>query len=871
MEFRRIWTLRGPNLWARFPVFEVELDLGESRTSPGFHERLSAWLPEFAEGHSITTELSLTEVFERLALWLQVHSGSDVKYSTTRTATNPDQKATPFFRVIVEYEEELLARPCIDAARDICLAALREEPYDVAGTLRTLRDKAHEVRLGPSTAAIVRAARKRGIPVQRMNEGSLVQLGYGARQHRICAAETDRTSAIAEAIAQDKQLTRSLLRTAGVPVPYGRPVNDAEDAWAAAQELGGPVVVKPRYGNHGRGVATNLSTREQVIQAYNAAREESSYIVVETYAPGVDYRALVIGGKLIAVALREPAHVIGDGVSTINQLIEQTNRDPRRSDGHATVLSYIKIDTVALGVLGEQSMTPDSIPPAGQKVLIRRNANLSTGGTATDVTDQVHPQVALRVVDATLAVGLDIAGVDVVVEDISKPLEPQHGVIVEVNAGPGLRMHLEPSAGKPRPVGEAVVDTLFRPGQTGRIPIVAVTGVNGKTTTTRLIAHILRQLRGAHPVLAPQGTTGLTVGMTCTDGTYINGRRTETRDCSGPQSARAVLMSPRIDVAVLEKARGGILREGLGFDFCDVGVVTNIGAGDHLGLRGIETLDELARVKRVVVEAVAPTGTAVLNADDPLVVAMAAHCPGKITYFGQDEQNPVLAAHRRSGHQVIFIRKGEMVLAAGDREEIVISIDSVPATHQGRVGFQIDNVLAAVAAAWALQIPLETIRTGLQSFSADAEQVPGRFNVLQINGATVVVDYAHNPSAVAALVAAVERFPQPRRTLVYSGTNRRDHEVVQMGQMIGDGFDRVVLYQDRNNSDRTDGELNAVLRRGLEQGKRVRAIEDTTDEFTAINECLQKLHPDEIVVIGVEAIEPALELIQSRMSRECAI
>jgi cyanophycin synthetase len=544
--------------------------------------------------------------------------------------------------------------------------------------------------------------------------------------------------------------------------------------------------------------------------------------------------------------------VVGDGRSTVAQLVAEVNKDPRRSDGHATVLSWIKLDAVSLAVLADQGCTPESVPPAGARVLIRRNGNLSTGGTATDVTDRVHPDVAARAVDAARAVGLDIAGVDVVATDIGRPLEGQRGAVVEVNAGPGLRMHLEPSAGKPRPVGEAIVSLLFPEGATGRIPVVAVTGVNGKTTTTRLVAHLL-----ARP--------GAVVGMTCTDGMYVDGRRIDTRDCSGPRSARAVLLNPRVTAAVLETARGGILREGLGFDRCDVTVVTNIGSGDHLDLRGVETPRDLARVKRTVVEAVAPTGTAVLNAADPLVAPMAGHCPGSVTYFALDGGQPVLAAHRRAGGRAVFVRDACVMLAEGGREEVLVPLAQVPLTHQGRVAFQVENVLAAAAAAWSLGVPPEAVRAGLESFTGGPEQVPGRFNVLAAGGATVIVDYAHNPSALAAVVDALDRFPPGRRTLVFSGCNRRDADVIDMGRIAGDGFDRVLLYADRGQRDRADGELNALLRRGLASGARTPEVADSPDEFAAIETALRDLRPGEVAVLGVESVEKALDVVQTAL------
>ncbi len=850
MEFGRIWVLRGPNLWAGCPVLEAEVDLGEHGTyRPGaagspFRSRLATWLG--AAELPIETTATLADVLLLLSQELQQRVGSTAIFGLVRPAGRPN-----WFRVVFSYEEEPLARACLQAAHRLVLAVLRNEDADWDGHIAELRQLAQDVRLGPSTRCIVEAARARGIPTRRLNDGSLVQLGWGKNQKRIWTAETDATPAIAEVIAQDKQLTRRLLQAVGVPIPEGRPVTDADDAWAAAEEVGPPVVIKPQYGNQGRGVATNLRTREQVLKAYAAACEISNYIVVEKYVPGADYRLLVVGGKLAAAALREPAHVVGDGRSTIEELIAAANSDPRRSDGHATALSWIKIDAIGREVLAEQGYAPDSVPAAGTCALIRRNANLSTGGTATDVTDLVHPEVAAQAVDAARAVGLDIAGVDIVAEDIRRPLGAQGGAAVEVNAGPGLRMHLEPSAGTPRQVGRAIVDALFPGSTSGRIPVVAITGVNGKTTTTRLLTHLLR-------------TAGLYVGMTCTDGVYLDGRRTETRDCSGPQSARQVLLNPRVEAAVLETARGGILREGLGFDRCDVGIVTNIGKGDHLGLRGIETQDELALVKQVVVRAVAPGGHAVLNAADPRVAAMVPACPGHVVFFTLDSEHAILARHRGAGGRTAFIRAGKLIIADGDREETLLDQHELAFAHRG-IPFQLENALAAAAAAWCLDVPLDTLRAGLRTFTGSPEQAPGRFNVLKAGEATVIVDYAHNPSAVAALVAALKVFPHPRRTLVFSGCNRRDIDLEEMGEEAGNAFDRVVLYADWGHSGRRDGELNTVLRRGLQRGKRVREVIETATEREALAMTLKALRPGDLLVLGVEAIEESLAFIQTQL------
>ena len=502
MEFRKILALRGPNVWAKFPVLEAWVDLGDLKDSPsdelpGFNDRLKAWLPTLIE-HRCSEGVRggfferlrrgtwQAHILEHVTIELQTLAGDDVSFGRARETSEDG-----VYKVAIEYLEEDLARACLAKGRELCLAAVHDRPFDVAAEVEALRSYAQKVRFGPSTGAIVEAARRRGIPIRRMTKDSMVMLGHGSRQRRIVASETDRTGAIAEAIAQDKDLTRELLRAVGVPVPEGRPVDDAEDAWAAAEELEGPVVVKPQFGNQGRGVATDLRTRDQVFAAFAAASEESSSIMVERFAPGADHRILVVGGKMVAASRREPAQVVGDGRSTIAELVAAVNRDPRRSDGHATALSKIALDAIAKAVLSEQGYATESIPTAGARVLCRRNANLSTGGTAADVTDRVHPEVAARAIDAARVIGLDVAGVDIVALDVARPLEDQGGVIVEVNAGPGLRMHLEPSSGTPRAVGEAILDLMFPKGQDGRIPIASVTGVNGKTTTTRLIAHIL--------------------------------------------------------------------------------------------------------------------------------------------------------------------------------------------------------------------------------------------------------------------------------------------------------------------------------------------------------------------------------------------
>ena len=559
---------------------------------------------------------------------------------------------------------------------------------------------------------------------------------------------------------------------------------------------------------------------------------------------------------MVAAARREPAHVFGDGQSTVQQLIDVVNKDPRRSDGHSTSLSFIKVDAVALGVLLEQGLTPDTVAPLGKKVLIRRNANLSTGGTAADVTDLVHPDVARQCVEAARVIGLDIAGVDVVAQDITQPLQGQRGVIVEVNAGPGLRMHIEPSSGLPRPVGQAIIDMMYPENNNGRVPIVSVTGVNGKTTTTRLIAHLV-------------ACSGKKVGMTCTDGIYIAGRRIDSGDCSGPQSARAVLMNPSVEAAVLETARGGILREGLGFDMCDVGVVTNIGEGDHLGLADIETIEQLAKVKRCIIEAVHKNGFGVLKANDPLTAEMAEKCKGAVVFFALDGDDPVLMAHRVKGGRGAFVRDNAVILAEGNTDFVLLSLDRVPLTHNGRIGFQVENVLAAASACWALGMPCEQIRLGLESFSSHMDKVPGRFNLMEIHGATVVVDYGHNQSSLLAIAETLDQFPHPSRTVIYSAAgDRRDVDMIRQGEILADHFDRIILYEDNYLRGRQPGEIMTLFKQGMDGGKRVKEIHEVQGWQNAVDRALKLIRKGEFLLMQADTIDEAVQYLHHSIEHE---
>ena len=854
MQVSRIRALRGPNLWSHHTAVEAIVSCSVEECSmrdvPGFEVRLLARLPGISAlqptGHD--DAISMAHVLELTALALQAQVGCPVTFSrTTQTLESG------VFQVVVEYSEEAVGRLALELAETLCRAAVEDAPFDLEDALTRLRDLDEDVRLGPSTGAIVAAAVARNIPFRRLTNGSLVMFGWGSRQRRIQAAEMDSTSAIGEAIAQDKELTKMLLDAAGVPVPIGRVVDSAEDAWAAACEIGLPVVVKPKDGNQGKGVTVNITSREQLVAAYAVACEFRDDILVERYLPGYDFRLLVIGNKLIAAARRDPPQVVGDGEHNIRELVEQINKDPRRGAGHATSLTKIRFDDVALATLATQGLNADSVVEKGRRIMLRNNANLSTGGAATDVTDDVHPDVAASAIAAAQMIGLDLCGVDLVCDSVLAPIEAQGGGIVEVNAAPGLRMHISPSYGKGRPVGEAIISSMFADGDDGRIPVVSVTGTNGKTTTVRLIAHLL-------------GKSGLRVGMTNTDGVYIEGKRIDTGDCSGPRSARNVLLHPDVDAAVFETARGGMLREGLAFDRSRVAVVTNIGTGDHLGLNYITTVEDLAVLKRVIVQNVADNGTAVLNATDPIVARMAANCRGSVSFFAADCHHPVMATHRAQGHRVVFVENGQLV-AQQDKERHAIALSDIPITRNGSIGFQLENVMAAVGAVWGVGISWDAIALGLATFANDSDNAPGRFNVFSYRGATVIADYGHNPDAIVALVKATTGMPGKHRSVVISGAgDRRDEDIRQQTEILGDAFDNVILYQDACQRGRADGEVVALLRAGLANAKRTSKVDEINGEFIAIDTAMERLGSGDLCLILVDQVEESLAHIAKRIA-----
>ncbi|MQM30546.1 MAG: cyanophycin synthetase [Candidatus Accumulibacter phosphatis] len=716
IKFLEIRYLRGPNIWTYRPVIEAVVDIGEledfpSNTIPGFYERLTAFLPSLIEHRCSYGERGgflrrLQEgtwpahILEHVTLELQNLAGMPGGFGRARETSNRG-----VYKVVVRAWHDEVTRASLFSGRELLLAAIQDTPFDIAATIAQLTDMAERKLLGPSTACIVDAAtdKDRRIPAIRLlASGNLVQLGYGSRSRRIWTAETDRTSAIAEGISRDKDLTKSLLASCGVPVPEGYLVDSAENACEAAEDIGYPVVVKPSDGNHARGVFTNLMTPAEVESAYAIAVEEGSGVIVERYVSGSEHRLLVIGGKLVAAARGETAKVVGNGESTIDQLIDaQINADPRRGLEEEYPLDILSLgdNPVARLEVTRQGFSGDSIPPAGREVLIVRSGNHTD-----DITDSVHPDTAAMASLAARIVGLDIAGVDLVCEDISQALDEQRGAIVEVNAGPGLLMHLKPENGEPRPVGRAIVDQLFPNGDDGRIPVIGVSGSLGKTTVASLIARFLA-LSGKH------------TGLACSDGLFLDRRCIAKGDNANWGAAKRILTNRAVDAAVLENGSDTILGEGLAYDRCLIGVLTNVDAARHFGRYYIETPEQVFTILRTQVDLVLPGGAAVLNAGHPMLVEMAPLCDGEVIFFATDPAQAALLEHRTRGKRAVFVRDGQVVLASGDDERAIVSLDAIPLTDAGRVDFEVENVLAATAAAWALGIGPELIRTGLETFT----------------------------------------------------------------------------------------------------------------------------------------------------------
>ena len=867
MKILRTQTLRGPNYWSirRDKLIVMRLDLEDlaekpSNEIPGFYEGLIDVLPSLVEHYCspgyrggfferVRTGTYMGHIIEHIALELQELAGTPVGFGRTRATSTPG-----VYNVVFEYVDEQAGRYAGRAAVRLCQSLVDTGTYskeEFDQDLADLRDLCNNAALGPSTETIVKEAQARNIPWLLLSARAMVQLGYGVHQKRIQATLSSFSGILAVELACDKEGTKTILKDGGIPVPRGTVIQYLDELSAAIEEVGGfPIVIKPLDGNHGRGISIDVKTQQEAEEAYDlaSAASKTRSVIVERYYKGSDHRILVINGKVAAVAERIPAHVVGDGRSTIEELIEITNQDPNRGDGHANVLTKITIDKTALNVLGKQGYELTSILAHGEIAYLRATANLSTGGIAVDRTDEIHPENVWIAQRVAKLIGLDIAGIDVVTEDIRKPLRDVDGVIVEVNAAPGFRMHVAPSRGLPRNIAAPVIDMLFPPGTPSRVPILAITGTNGKTTTSRLISHICRQ-------------TGKVVGFTTTDGVYIDDYLVEKGDNTGPYSASMILKDPTVEIAVLETARGGILRSGLAFNQCDVGVVLNV-AADHLGIGDIDTIEQMAKVKSVVAEVVSAEGYAVLNADDPLTVSMAEKVKGRVAYFSMSPDNPIIHDHIRRGGMAAIYENGYLSILEGEWTLRIEEAVNIPVTMQGMAPFMIANALAACLATFVQGIDIELIRQGVRTFKPSVAQTPGRMNLFDLGHHHALIDYAHNPAGYEAVGGFVGNWSGEKVGVVGGPGDRRDDDLILLGKLSALMFDRIIVKEDNDTRGRRRGEVADLILRGISQENASLRPEVILDETEALEKALSTVSEGGLVVIFPESVTQAIDLIE---------
>ncbi|MGB3495487.1 MAG: cyanophycin synthetase [Elainellaceae cyanobacterium] len=870
MRILKTQTLRGPNYWSirhrKLIIARLDLeDLAErpSDEIPGFYDGLVEALPSLTEhfcspGHRggflkrVREGTMMGHILEHVALELQSLAGMPVGFGRTRETATPG-----VYQVVFQYQYEQAGRYAARAAFRLCSSIVEKGHYateELEKDLRDLNEYREQAALGPSTDTIVKEADAKGIPWMEIEARSMIQLGYGAFQKRLQATLSGQTGILGVELACDKESTKRILRDAGVLVPKGEVIYFFDELEAAITDVGGyPIVIKPLDGNHGRGITINIDSWDIAESAYDAAREVSNGVIVERFYNGQDHRVLVVNHKVVAVAERIPAHVVGNGRSTVQELIEETNRDPRRGEGHDNVLTRIQVDRTSWQLLERQGFTLETVLQKDEVCYLRATANLSTGGIAIDRTDDIHPMNVWLAERVSRIIGLDIAGIDIVTTDISQPLQDVDGVIVEVNAAPGLRMHISPSVGIPRNIGEPILDMLFSPGEPTRVPIIALTGTNGKTTTTRLTAHIFRQ-------------TQKVVGYTTTDGIYIGDYLVERGDTTGPQSAQVILQDPTVEVAVLETARGGILRSGLGFDQCDVGVVLNV-AADHLGIGDIETVEDLAHLKSVVVESSHPDGYAVLNADDPLVTEMARRVSSKVAYFSMDADNPVVRSHTQEGGIAAVYENGFISILKGDWTVRIERAENVPLTMAGRAPFQIANALAASLAAYLQGVEVELIQKALMTFEASVNQTPGRMNMINLGRFHALVDYAHNPASYEALGGFMKNWPGACIGVIGGPGDRRDEDFVTLGRLSASMFDRIIIKEDDDTRGRPRGEAAKLILEGIQQAGVEVQHSTILDETEAINTALSEAPDEGLVVVLPESVTRAISLIEAVKAR----
>lgn len=871
MEILDIKVMKGPNYWStkRHHLIVMLLDLEELEERPtntidGFLEGLQGLIPslyshrcsEGVEGGffmRVKEGTWMGHVIEHIALEIQTLAGMDVGFGRTRES---DKRGV--YHVVFSYYEAKAGIYAAKASVAIARALIDGKPYDLDADIQKLRELREEERLGPSTGSIVEEAARRKIPWIRLNRHSLVQLGYGKNQQRIQATVAGTTSSIAVELACDKEDTKNLLEAAQVPVPKGVIAYDEEDLESAVKRIGYPLVTKPLNGNHGKGATTNLRNWEELKEGMAIAQKYSRAVICEKFITGFDHRALVINYKFVAAARRTPAAVTGDGKSTIKELIDIVNNDPRRGFGHEKVLTHIVVDGQTENILKGKDLTLDSVLPKGESLWLKPTANLSTGGTSTDLTDQVHPSNIILFERIARVIGLDICGVDVMAPDLTSPLTENGGAVLEVNAAPGFRMHLDPSEGLPRNVAEPVIDMLFPPGKSARIPIIAISGTNGKTTTTRLIAHIMKQ-------------TGATVGFTTTDGIYIQNQLMQAGDCTGPVSAEFILKDPTVEVAVLECARGGILRAGLGFHNCNVAVVTNV-AGDHLGLGGIDTIEKLARVKAVVPKTVFPSGYAILNADDDLVYAMRKELDCHIALFSLNERSNRVLDHCKKGGLGAVYEDGYLTILKGGWKIRVEKAGNVPITFAGTAEFNIANALGAILAAYVSEVSIENIRLALQTFVPSPALTPGRMNIFKFNHFTVMLDYAHNTHGMQAIGKFVAQVNASHKVGIVAGVgDRRDEDTIELGEEAGKMFDEIIIRQDKNLRGRTEREIIGLIEKGIRNVNKDVTIHVIPKEREAIDFALSQAKKDSFITIISDVIPDALDQVREAKEKEGSI
>lgn len=812
MEMKTIRAMRGPNHFSRYQVIFMKLDLGEleSRPSnmvPGFKERLAELIPTIREhrcsrGYEggflerVEEGTWMGHIVEHVALELQCLAGMEVGFGKT---VGTSEKGV--YNIAFRYRDEDAGIEAGRCAVNIVNVLIKDQTIDVQAIIIRLKEIREKNMLGPSTSSIVEEAVSRNIPVIRLNNESYVQLGYGIYHRRIQATMVDNTSAIGVEIADDKKRTTDILAQAGIPVPRGEAVKTLEEAKAVANEIGFPLVIKPLVGNHGNGISTNLRHMEELELAFEEAKRFHQQVIVERNLHGHDFRVLVIDYKFVAAARRSPTRIIGDGRSTVQQLIDKLNSDPRRGFGHEKILTRVSIDKMTERLLAQQGLTLDSVPTKDKQVVLKSTANLSQGGTAVDVTNEVHPQVQVMAERIARIIDLNFIGIDIIAPDLLEPLEWDQSGVLEVNAAPGFRMHLEPSEGQPRNVALPVVDMLFPPNVPFTIPIVAVTGTNGKTTTVRLIAHILKY-------------SGKQVGSSCTDGVIIQNNMVKEGDYSGPEGTLTVLKEPTVDHAVLEIARGGILRRGLGFDECDVGVLLNISA-EHLGEGDIDDVEQMAAVKGVVLDVIKPSGHAVMNAQDPLVMGLKEKIKGKTILFSMDPDDLEVNAHMDTGGIVVTVCEENIVIRQGSLDTEVARLIDIPITLEGIARFNVANALAATAVAYVLGIDIHHISAGLVSFNPTIGQLPGRMNIIDMGNFKVMIDYGHNVSALESLSSTIDHLAQELKISVSHGTgNRLDDDIREFGRTIARTYDRIIV-SDADPKGRKSGVTSKLVMEGI--------------------------------------------------------